>query len=97
MRRFAAVLLTMSVAAVAMGGCAVGLMVPGPPPAPMVEVRAVVPGPAFVWVGGYWSWRSRWIWVPGSWAVPPRAHAIWSPGRWYRHGGGWRWTPGYWR
>ncbi|MBZ5588577.1 MAG: hypothetical protein LAO05_08440 [Acidobacteriia bacterium] len=97
MRRLAAVLVAMSLGTLALGGCAVGLMVPGPPPAPMVEVRGVAPGPAFVWIGGCWTWRSRWVWTGGSWGVPPHPRAVWIPGRWYRHGGRWRWNPGYWR
>ncbi|HVN76440.1 MAG TPA: hypothetical protein VMT19_08995 [Thermoanaerobaculaceae bacterium] len=97
MKRIAAMLLVMAGAASALAGCAVGLVVPGPPPAPFVEVRAAMPGPGFVWIDGYWGWRSRWVWTPGTWARPPHPRAVWVPGRWYRHGGGWRWTPGRWR
>ncbi len=97
MRLLRALVLSTVVAATATSGCAVGLTVPGPPPAPLVEVRGAIPGRAFVWVGGYWAWRSRWVWVPGSWMVPPRAHAVWVPGRWHHHRGGWAWAPGRWR
>lgn len=76
MRRLAAVLVAMSLGTLALGGCAVGLMVPGPPPAPMVEVRGVAPGPAFVWIGGCWTWRSRWVWTGGSWGVPPPSSGL---------------------
>jgi hypothetical protein len=97
MRQIAAVLLAMAVGTVAAGGCAVGLMVPGPPPAPLVEVRGAAPGPAFVWLGGYWAWHSRWVWTRGSWAVPPHPRAVWVPGHWRHVFGGCRWSPGFWR
>jgi hypothetical protein len=35
--------------------------------------------------------------VPGVYVVPPYAHAVWVPGSWVRHGGGWVWAPGHWR
>lgn len=97
MRRFAAVLLAMSAATAASGGVAIGVAVPGPPPAVRVERRGGAHRPACVWVGGYWAWSSRWVWAPGAWVAPPHARAAWVPARWYRHGGGWRWAPGYWR
>ena len=97
MRRLAVLLMTVVLVAAMLAGCAVRLVVPGPPPGPFVEVHGAAPGPAFVWIDGYWAWRSRWVWTAGSWVVPPRAHAVWVPARWYRHGGGWRWAPGYWR
>ncbi len=97
MRRLAACLGAVAVSAAALAGCAVGLAVPGPPPGPLVEVRGVTPGASFVWVDGYWSWRSRWVWVPGSWAAPPHPRAVWVPGHWFRRGAGWRWAPGFWR
>ena len=75
---------------------------PGPvvelaPPAPYAEVIPVAPGPAYVWIGGYWSWHlGRHVWVGGRWALPPHGH-VWAPGHWGRHGPGWRWHGGYWR
>jgi len=51
-------------------GCALRLAVPGPPPGANVELRGVAPGPAFLWIDGSWAWRSRWVWMPGSWVVP---------------------------
>ncbi|MGD1147856.1 MAG: hypothetical protein ABR961_07905 [Thermoanaerobaculaceae bacterium] len=97
MRRLAALVMATAVGVAVFGGCVVRLAVPGPPPGPIVELRGVAPGPAFVWIDGYWAWHSRWVWMAGSWVVPPRAHAVWVPGRWYRHTSGWRWAPGFWR
>jgi len=73
------------------------IVVAGAPPAPIVETVMVSPGPAFVWIGGCWAWRSHWVWEPGHWIRPPHRGAIWVPHRYeYRHGvhvfirGGWR-------
>ena len=97
MRRLAVLVAAVTLGAAAFGGCALRLAVPGPPPGANVELRGVAPGPAFLWIDGSWAWRSRWVWMPGSWVVPPRARAVWIPGRWYRHSGGWRRVPGVWR
>ncbi|HVY69912.1 MAG TPA: hypothetical protein VHH73_08275, partial [Verrucomicrobiae bacterium] len=47
------------------------------PPAPIVEVRPIMPGPGYIWVGGYWEWRGRWVWSRGHWGYPPRRGVIW--------------------
>jgi hypothetical protein len=68
----------------------------GPPP-PQVEVVPTAPGPAHVWVGGYWGWHGRWVWEPGHWVLRPHARAVWVPGHWSHGRRGWAWTPGHWR
>lgn len=67
------------------------------PPLPQAEVITVAPGPDFVWIGGGWVWRSRWVWERGHWEHPPRIGAVWVPHHYeYRGGrhifirGGWR-------
>jgi hypothetical protein len=41
-------------------------------PAPRIEYRGPVPGPGYVWIGGYWNRiGTRHAWVPGRWAAPP--------------------------
>lgn len=68
------------------------------PPPPQVEVIPVAPGPAYVWVPGYWWWnRGAWIWVRGTWVARPRAGAVWVGGYWARHGHGYIWVGGHWR
>ena len=69
---------------------------PVPPPAVTVETVTPSPGPEYVWVGGQYEWRKRWVWVPGKWVVPPRPHAIWVGGRWVKHRNGWTWMPSHW-
>ena len=39
--------------------------------------------------------ESRFVWVGGSWHVPP-AGMVWSSGRWQHDAGGWYWVPGSW-
>jgi hypothetical protein len=68
------------------------------PPAPVVEVRPVAPGPRYVWVNGYHRWDGRaYVWVPGRWAVPPRVNSVWVPGRWVHERRGYYWVDGHWR
>jgi len=69
------------------------------PPPPREEVAVgVAPGPAYVWVGGYWAWHhSNWYWVQGRWAARPRPGAVWVAGRWEARGRGHVWVSGRWR
>lgn len=68
------------------------------PPAPIVAVRAISPGPRYVWVDGYHRWTGRaYVWVPGRWAVPPRHRSAWIPARWERDRRGWFFVAGHWR
>jgi hypothetical protein len=68
------------------------------PPAPIVEVRAVAPGPRYVWIDGYHRWNGRgYAWVPGRWAVPPRPRAVWVPARYAHERHGWYFVAGHWR
>jgi len=39
------------------------------PPAPLVEVMPMSPGPGFMWAPGYWYWNNGWIWLNGSWVI----------------------------
>ena len=68
------------------------------PPAAIVETRPVRPGPHHVWIAGYHRWENNaYVWVPGRWELPPRAHARWVAHRWVRRGGGWVSVEGRWR
>jgi hypothetical protein len=68
------------------------------PPRPIVEHRVVAPGAGYVWVGGYHRWDGRaYVWVPGRWELPPRAHARWVEHRYVRRGDGWVFQEGHWR
>lgn len=68
------------------------------PPAPIVEVRTVSPGPRYVWVDGYHRWDGRaYAWAPGRWVVPPRHRTAWVPARWVHDRRGWYIVSGHWR
>lgn len=67
------------------------------PPPPRAEVVGVAPGPAYVWISGYWVWNNRWSWHRGYWTRRPRAGTRWVPGYWRHRGNEWRWNAGHWR
>ena len=68
------------------------------PPASVVEVRSVAPGPDFVWISGYHAWRGgAYVWVPGRWDARPHPHAVWVTGTWRHHHNGWYWVEGRWK
>lgn len=69
----------------------------GPPP-PVVEVRPAMPGPGYVWIGGYHRWDgARYVWTPGRWAVPPHRGGAWVAGHWTHRHDGYIWVEGHWR
>lgn len=67
------------------------------PPPMMAEVRPVRPSYDAVWIGGYWGWQSRWVWVRGRWAPPPRPGYVWTNPYYENRGGGVVYVPGFWR
>ncbi len=75
-----------------------GVVVSGPPPAPVHEERPPPPNPQAVWIPGYWHWTGmQYAWIPGHWESPPQG-AVWaSPkvtvskdGRYVYEPGGWQ-------
>ena len=87
-------------------GCAVyvpgpevegGVVVSSEPPPLQVEVVPVSPGPAYVWIGGFWEWHDHWVWIPGHYAACPRPDAVWVGPVWHHEGHGWVHRPGHWR
>jgi hypothetical protein len=84
-----------------LGGCAgarIGVYARTAPPPLRIETYGPPPGPMYVWIGGYWAWRTgTYVWVPGRWAVPPRGRRAWVPGRWDRRGDRYIWRDGRWR
>jgi hypothetical protein len=70
---------------------------PQPPPA-VVEIAPPPPSAVHIWIVGCHEWRhGGWVWVPGHWAVPPRAGAMWVHGHWRRRPHGWVWVSATWR
>lgn len=76
----------------------VGFWVGVAPPAPLVQPMPPAPAPGYVWQPGYWSWDGvKWVWVPGTYVVPPYPGAVWVGGHWVPRGHGWTWVDGRWR
>jgi hypothetical protein len=67
-----------------------------PMPPPQVEYITVSPDPSFIWIGGSWEWRGRWVWSGGRWGHPPHAGAVWGRGHWHNHGSGRVWVSAGW-
>lgn len=66
------------------------------PPPPRVEYVGPPPAVGYLWIDGFWSWRSnRHVWVPGRWEAP-RPGYRWEPHRWDRDGDRWRERGGRW-
>src|SRR5688572_25854025 len=74
-----------------------GVVVSGPPPAPVPEQRPNPPNQQAVWVPGYWHWTGmQYAWITGHWDAPPPG-AIWAApqvtqkdGRFFYESGGWQ-------
>ncbi len=74
-----------------------GVVVNGPPPAPIAEPRPAPTGPTATWVAGYWHWTGvQYTWVPGHWESPP-AGAEWQAPRYSSANGAYVYEPGVWR
>jgi hypothetical protein len=70
-----------------------------PPPAPPVEQpKEPRPATAAVWAPGQWQWDGRaYVWVAGSWRIPPSQKHTWQPAGWSIQGRGAIFVPGGWR
>jgi hypothetical protein len=81
------------------GTLVVTAKVPRPPvPAAPQTSRPTQPGPNASWIAGFYEWRgSAWVWVPGTWSIPPAQDAIWIPAVEISVGGGVVLQPGSWR
>ena len=68
------------------------------PPHAVVERRGPAPSHGYIWIGGFHRWDGgHYVWVPGRWERPPRAHAHWEAHRWVKRNGGWVFVEGHWR
>src|SRR5262249_31048158 len=70
---------------------------PAAPPAPPAEAAPVAPAPVTVWTPGFWFWSGTgWVWVAGSWQLPPTPDVRWQPPRWINRAGAFVFAPGTW-
>ena len=88
----------MALLAVGAATAQVGIHIRVAPPPPRREVPPPPPHPGWVWQSGYHRWDGRsYVWVPGTYAAPPRARARWVPGHWAHRRGEYVWIEGHWR
>jgi hypothetical protein len=74
-----------------------GIIVSGPPPAPLVEEASPRTQPLAVWIGGYWHWTGiQYAWIPGHWEAPPPSGARWRAPRYVKTEGAYVYEPGRW-
>lgn len=76
-------------------------MAPQAPPPPRAEAVAVRPPPPSaraVWTPGSWQWDGgAYVWIDGTWRIPPSEGQTWTPPVWRpRVGGGVILRPGGW-
>ena len=101
-------IISLAVAAAALGGCvaetvvrvasprAVVVVRVAPPPLPIYEQPAC-PGDGYLWTPGYWAHGAYgYFWVPGTWAQPPRVGLLWTPGFWAAEGAAFTFHEGFW-
>jgi hypothetical protein len=68
------------------------------PPRVQFESRGRRPSRNHVWISGYQHYEGNgYVWTPGRWEQPPRAHARWVSHRWTHQRGGWVFVEGHWR
>jgi hypothetical protein len=68
------------------------------PPRAIVEHRSARPSRDHVWIGGFHKWDGHaYVWEPGRWERPPRAHAVWVAPRWQHRHDGYVFIEGHWR
>ncbi len=70
---------------------------PAAPPPEKPEVAPAAPVQTAVWLAGFWQWNGTgWVWIAGSWQLPPQPQATWRAPEWQPRGrvhilipGGW--------
>lgn len=64
-----------------------------------IGINIGAPSPNYVWIDGYWDWDDfygDYVWVPGTWALPPVRGWVWRDGYWENGPRGYAWISGYW-
>jgi hypothetical protein len=68
-----------------------------PPPYP-VEVIVAAPSPQYVWVPGYYSYSgSTYVFIQGSYQIPPRGRTTYITGQWKQTPKGYKRGRGHWK
>jgi len=70
---------------------------PEAPPPLQAEVSGPSPMAGAIWTPGYWQWgETAFVWVKGSWQIPPQPEAQWRPADWRIEASGAVFLPGGW-
>ena len=70
---------------------------PEQPPPPLIETRPASPASNALWTAGYWQWDGdAFVWVKGSWQIPPSPESEWRPADWRIDVSGAVFLPGAW-
>jgi hypothetical protein len=77
--------------------CSGYLVATAPPPHP-VEVIVTAPSPRYVWVSGYYSYTgSTYVFIDGSYQIPPRGRTRYVQGQWQQTPKGYKRGKGHWK
>ena len=69
-----------------------------PPPAPTDAPQPPQPEASAIWRAGHYQFvEGRYIWISGSWVVPPVPGLVWVPGFFQRTAEGGLYINGHWR
>jgi hypothetical protein len=94
--KYTGVVLTLIGGAQLLTACSGYLVATGPPP--MVnEVMVTSPSPRHVWMPGYYSYnRGNYVFVNGSYRIPPRGKTSYTQGNWRNTSKGYKRDKGHW-
>jgi hypothetical protein len=94
--KYTGVLLAMIAGTQLLAACSGYVVATGPPP--MVnEVTAVAPSSRHVWMPGYYSYnRGNYVFVNGSYGIPPRGKTSYVQGNWHNTSRGYKRDKGHW-
>jgi len=74
-----------------------GYVVAAGPPLPPDEIIVAAPSPYHVWVPGYYTYTGgTYIWIQGSYQVPPRGRTRYVQGEWVKTPKGYKHGRGHW-
>ena len=95
--KYVIALLVIIVGAQVLVACS-GYIVATGPPVPPDEVIVVAPSPRYVWVPGYYAYNSgAYVWIQGSYQLPPRGRSGYTQGEWMKTPKGYKRGKGHWK
>jgi hypothetical protein len=95
--KYLVAIVVLFVGAQVLTSCSGYIVATGPPPPPN-EVIVVAPSPRYVWVPGYYEYRGgTYIWIQGSYRIPPRGKTTYVQGNWNKTPKGYKRGRGHWK